>query len=151
MVDLSTYERTKSGNIISCSCAGTLLHSQHGFNARGEADERPDSWTSQVTLRSRHRRSLLDLGRGCAGNAYKPMERMSEINGQFLIVLFINESWYRRDIPQVEQLARGSRLLRLVGVWQIRVHNGYFFPVLTSCHRLLAVFIKPVIVPTIIY
>jgi hypothetical protein len=52
---------------------------------------------------------------------------------------------------QVEQPSRGSRLLRLVGVWQIRVHKGYFFTVLTSCHRLAAVFIKPVIAPTMIY
>ena len=49
MVDLSTYGWTKSANIIFCSCASTLLHSQHGFNARGEADERSDSWTSQMT------------------------------------------------------------------------------------------------------
>jgi hypothetical protein len=26
-------------------CASTLLHSQHRFNARGEADERLDFWT----------------------------------------------------------------------------------------------------------
>jgi MFS family permease len=68
-----------------------------------------------------------------------------------LIVLFADESWYRRDIAQAEQPARGSRLLRLVGIWQIRVHSGYFLPLQTSCHRLVAVFIKPVIVPTMIY
>jgi hypothetical protein len=71
--------------------------------------------------------------------------------GLLLIVLFADESWYRRDIAQAEQPARGSRLLRLVGIWQIRVHSGYFLPVQTSCHRLVAVFIKPVIVPTMIY
>jgi hypothetical protein len=68
-----------------------------------------------------------------------------------LVVLFADESWYRWDISQVEQPARGGKLLRLVGIWQIRVHNGYFFTFLTSCHRLAAVFIKPVIVPTMIY
>ncbi|MCJ1393458.1 hypothetical protein MMC18_006333 [Xylographa bjoerkii] len=68
-----------------------------------------------------------------------------------LIVSFADESWYRRDIPVAEQPPRGTRLLRLIGVWQIRVHKGYFLPVLTACHRLLAVFILPIIVPTMIY
>lgn len=68
-----------------------------------------------------------------------------------LIVAFADESWYRRDIPQAQQPARGNRLLRVVGLWQIRAHRGYFSPFSTSCHRLLAVFIKPVIIPVMVY
>ena len=60
-----------------------------------------------------------------------------------LIVLFLDESWYRRDILVTEQPSHGSRILLLVGIWQMHVHNGYFLPVLTPCHRLVAVFIKP--------
>ena len=68
-----------------------------------------------------------------------------------LIILFGDESWYRRDIPQEEQPDRGNRLLRLIGIWQLKVHKKYFLSIWVSCHRLVAVFIKPVIVPTMVY
>jgi hypothetical protein len=68
-----------------------------------------------------------------------------------LIVLFADETWYRRDISQDLQPARGSRLLRLVGIWRIGVHQNYFLSVWESTHRLVAVFIKPVMVPMMLY
>ena len=68
-----------------------------------------------------------------------------------LIVLFADESWYRRDIPKESQPNRGSRWLRLVGVWQIRHHKGYYTTMLTAYYRVLAVFVKPVVLPTLIY
>jgi MFS family permease len=68
-----------------------------------------------------------------------------------LIVLFADESWYRRDIPVDQQPDRGTRLMRLVGVWQIRNHKGYFTSFLAAYWRLVAVIVKPVILPTLLY
>ena len=68
-----------------------------------------------------------------------------------LIILSLDESWYRRDIPISSQPFRGSRLMRLLGIAQMRMHNNYFLPIRTSYHRLLAVLIKPVIITTMIY
>jgi MFS family permease len=68
-----------------------------------------------------------------------------------LIVLFADESWYRRDIPLEQQPDRGTRLMRLIGGWQIRHHNGYFTSFLAAYWRLVAVIIKPVILPTLLY
>ena len=68
-----------------------------------------------------------------------------------LIVLFLDESWYRRDISRVDQPSRGSRVSRLIGCWQIQVHSGYFLRLKTAYLRLWSVFIKPIIVPTVIY
>jgi MFS family permease len=68
-----------------------------------------------------------------------------------LIVLFGDESWYRRDIPYSEHPPRGNRLVRLVGVWQIKYHKDYFLTVSTSCQRLTAVLFKPIMVPSMIY
>lgn len=67
-----------------------------------------------------------------------------------LIVAFLDETWYRREIPQGEQPDRGSRMSRILGVWQLR-HHDYFMPVSRACRRLLAVFLKPVIIPAMIY
>lgn len=67
-----------------------------------------------------------------------------------LIVLFLDETWYRREIPQAEQPNRGSRLLRILGTWQLK-HHSYFVPVGRACQRLVAVFLKPVIIPTMVY
>ena len=68
-----------------------------------------------------------------------------------LIGLFVDESWYRRDIPQDKQPARGNRLLRLIGVWQLRVHNGYFLTIFHSFQRLALVLFKPIMVPIMVY
>ena len=68
-----------------------------------------------------------------------------------LIILFIDETWYRRDIPVASQPSRGNRFMRLIGVWQIQHHKGYYFTLLASYHRVWAVFVKPVILPTMLY
>ena len=68
-----------------------------------------------------------------------------------LIVLVLDETWYRRDIAIDHQPARGNRLLRVVGIWQIRVHDGYFGTIWISCRRMMAVFVKPIILPIMIY
>lgn len=68
-----------------------------------------------------------------------------------LIMLFLDEPFYRRDIPMRDQPSRGNRLLRVTGLWQIRVHGQYFDTVRKSCHRLLAVAAKPLIVLVFVY
>jgi hypothetical protein len=68
-----------------------------------------------------------------------------------LMVLFLDETWYRRDIAPSAQPGRGNRLLRVVGLWQIRNHKGYFGTVAQSVRRLIAVFLKPIILPLLIY
>jgi MFS family permease len=68
-----------------------------------------------------------------------------------LIVLFVDESWYRRDLPQREQPDRGNRMSRLIGIWQLRVHKGYFLSVATACKKLTYVLVKPIILPILIY
>jgi predicted MFS family arabinose efflux permease len=67
------------------------------------------------------------------------------------IVLFLDETFYRRDIPRAEQPDRGSRILRLLGIWQIRVHHGYFTPLRNSFFQLFKILLKPVIFPLLIY
>ncbi|KAF8464913.1 major facilitator superfamily domain-containing protein [Kalaharituber pfeilii] len=72
-----------------------------------------------------------------------------------LIVLFIDETWYNRNIPMDKQPERGStewdRMMRLTGIWQIKHHSGYFLPVLSSCKRLTTVLFKPIMLPTMCY
>jgi len=65
-----------------------------------------------------------------------------------MMLIFGDESYYNRQIPVEEQPARPkgqiSRLLRLVGIWQIRHHSPT--PTLVRGYgRLLEVFLKPVI------
>ena len=65
------------------------------------------------------------------------------------LLLFGDETYYNRSIPVGQQPARRAghynRLLRLIGVWQIQHHSGYFSTVAGSYRRLLEVFLKPVI------
>ena len=68
-----------------------------------------------------------------------------------LIVLFADESWYNRSIPPSQQPARGARLLRVIGVWQIKNHKGYFRSLWTCAKRLFSVLIKPIIIPSMLY
>lgn len=63
-----------------------------------------------------------------------------------LIVAFLDESWYRRDISLENQPSRHNRVLRVAGVWQIRVHRGYFGGLLAGYRRLLALFLSPIII-----
>jgi MFS family permease len=68
-----------------------------------------------------------------------------------LIVLFADESWYRRDIPISDQPDRGVRLMRLVGIWQIKHHKAYFLTIGASLTRLFAVLGKPIVIPCMVY
>lgn len=70
-----------------------------------------------------------------------------------LIVLFVDETWYRRDIASEQQSDSGgerNRLPRVSGLWQIR-HHECFLPINQSCWRLLAVFLKPIMIPCMLY
>ncbi|KAI5458352.1 major facilitator superfamily domain-containing protein [Mariannaea sp. PMI_226] len=64
-----------------------------------------------------------------------------------LIGLFYDETWYRRDIALQDQPERGTRLQRLLGIWQIRHHRSYFRSVRHSYRRLLAVTSLPLVLP----
>lgn len=68
-----------------------------------------------------------------------------------LIVLLADETWYRRDIPRDQQPVKGSRLLRVLGIWQIRNHKQYYLTFYTSCRRMVVVLLKPIIIPILIY
>jgi MFS family permease len=68
-----------------------------------------------------------------------------------LITFFADETWYRRDIPVSEQPVRGIRILRTVGIWQLRIKTGYFLPVSQSVLRQWKIFLKPIIIPSMIY
>ena len=67
-----------------------------------------------------------------------------------LIVLFADETWYRREIAAGSQPSRGTRMMRLIGVWQLQNHD-YFLPVGRATRRLAAVFLKYVIPLVMIY
>ncbi len=47
-----------------------------------------------------------------------------------LVLAFIDETWYNRSKHRNEQPARAvgvaGRLMRLVGIWQVRHHKNYF-------------------------
>lgn len=60
-----------------------------------------------------------------------------------LVVLFLDESYYNRSIPLEQQPPRGPRLLRLVGVWQIRNHAKYFYTFQGALGRQIAIITKP--------
>ncbi len=68
-----------------------------------------------------------------------------------LIAAFLDETWYRRDIPMSAQPSKGNRLSRVVGLWQIYNHNGYFDSVKRSLQRIIAVLLKPIILPVLLY
>lgn len=57
-----------------------------------------------------------------------------------LVVLFIDETWYNRDVPSHEQPARSqtfsARMSRLLGIWQVKQHE--YFPTFLDAYRSLA-------------
>ncbi|KAF2205365.1 MFS general substrate transporter [Delitschia confertaspora ATCC 74209] len=71
------------------------------------------------------------------------------------IVLVSDETYYERNIAPEQQPARlktfMGRISRLVGTWQIRNHAGYFKGFGHCCKRLLAVFLKPIMIPIMVY
>ena len=68
-----------------------------------------------------------------------------------LVLLFIDEPWYRRDIAPENQPSKGSRLLRVLGIWQFQHHADYFFNPGRAYRQLLYVFLKPTIILIMIY
>lgn len=66
------------------------------------------------------------------------------------IILFMDETYYDRTIPRELQPPRGTRLMRLLGIWQIR-HHDYFWTFTKSFMRMFKVVIKPVVLLIMIY
>ena len=62
------------------------------------------------------------------------------------ILLFIDETFYNRDRPRSAQPDRpsgfGGRMLRLIGVWQIR-NISYYNTVVGSYRRFISILLKP--------
>ncbi|EEU34431.1 uncharacterized protein NECHADRAFT_97473 [Fusarium vanettenii 77-13-4] len=70
-----------------------------------------------------------------------------------LILAFLDETWYNRDLPMSEQPPRGkgfgSRLLRLTGVWQLKHRSTYFETVFNAIKRVVQILSKPIILLTL--
>ena len=67
------------------------------------------------------------------------------------MLCFLDETCYRRDIPIERQPQRGHRILRLVGVWQLRHHQLYFDSIYKSVKRVVVMAVKPVILLILVY
>jgi hypothetical protein len=68
-----------------------------------------------------------------------------------LIVLFADETWYNRNISPAQQPARGKRIMRILGFWQIQNHQGNFMTVRRSLERLTETLFKPIVIPIMLY
>ncbi|KEF53283.1 uncharacterized protein A1O9_10731 [Exophiala aquamarina CBS 119918] len=72
-----------------------------------------------------------------------------------MILAFGDESYYNRMVPVDQQPPRGkghvNRLLRVIGVWQLMHHSNYFSTIASSYLRLFEVFLKPVIMLTMLF
>jgi hypothetical protein len=72
-----------------------------------------------------------------------------------LILAVCDESYYERAIPMDQQPPRPQtlmgRLSRVIGIWQIQHHTGYFKTLWQCCARLLSTFLKPIIIPAMVY
>ncbi|KAF7179020.1 hypothetical protein CNMCM7691_007895 [Aspergillus felis] len=63
-----------------------------------------------------------------------------------MIVVFGDETYYRGDMLLGRQPRRSrSRLWRVVGGWQLRVHNDYFESVRSSYARMFLILLRPVV------
>ena len=64
------------------------------------------------------------------------------------MILFLDETWYNRDIATGEQPRRRggffSRMMRLTGIWQIKNHAS-FLPLQRSVTRFVQALLKPVL------
>jgi MFS family permease len=65
-----------------------------------------------------------------------------------LLFVFLDETWYNRRVPHQSQPSRGtgftSRILRLIGYWQIKNHT-YFMTLRHSISRFAEALFKPVL------
>ena len=68
-----------------------------------------------------------------------------------LILAFADETFYNRSVPQTEQPNRGTRIMRVLGVWQVKNHNGYFKTFGQCVRRLLQTLFKPLVIPAMLY
>lgn len=68
-----------------------------------------------------------------------------------LILLFGDETYYNRSIPTEQQPPRGSRIARVLGIWQIKNHKGYFKSLKVCIKRMLSCLFKPVVIPAMLY
>ena len=72
-----------------------------------------------------------------------------------LVVLFMDETYYNRDVPLDAQPERGGgqvgRIMRVLGVWEIRHHSNYYHGVIKSNARMVKTLFKPVIFPCCVY
>ena len=62
-----------------------------------------------------------------------------------MIVIFGDETYYKRSVPVEQQPPRDNRLSRVLGIWQIKYHSICFHGFWKSYGRLGEVFLKPVI------
>lgn len=65
------------------------------------------------------------------------------------IIAFLDETWYNREIPTSEQPPRGqgfgSRMLRVIGVWQLKHRETYYETVYESFKRFFLTLTQPAI------
>lgn len=66
-----------------------------------------------------------------------------------LIVVFLDETWYNRDIPSADQPPRGtgfwSRMSRIVGIWELGCRKTYYKTVYQSFRRFIITLTKPAV------
>jgi MFS family permease len=66
------------------------------------------------------------------------------------LVLFLDECWYNREVPQSLQPSRpntlAGRLLRVTGIWQLENHRNYFLTLRHSVTRFMQALLKPVLI-----
>lgn len=64
-----------------------------------------------------------------------------------LIVAFLDETWYNREIPGYDQPSRGGgfleRMSRVVGIWGLRHHHRYYETAYISFRRFFSALFKP--------
>lgn len=64
-----------------------------------------------------------------------------------LVLAFVDETWYNRDLPDSEQPPRPrgivGRLMRITGIWQIQHSKTYFPDAVPVCKRFFATITKP--------
>lgn len=68
-----------------------------------------------------------------------------------LIVMFADETFYNRSIPTEEQPPRGNRIMRVLGIWQLRNHSGYFRSFASCARRMISTLFKPLVIPSMLY
>ena len=67
-----------------------------------------------------------------------------------LVLLFADETYYNRSIPVESQPSRGSRMMRMLGIWQLR-NSSYFPSGWACCVRIVSVLFKPVMIPGLLF